>query len=340
MRIRVMVDVRKPLVRSKKEKKKKGADAIIVQLKYERLGIFCYYCRLLCHTEDGCTQLFSIVEDDCVRSWGPELRVEVRQRNSNSGGRWLRTEGQSSMWHTPNQERESDNNGAIMTEIQTAATQSMGAVIENYERKDMMASLIRNLPKSKPTRQQQIISMQPQIIQPVNAAIITKTVENEELIVESEKKRLRDGSNKDDVAKFELNDNIHSAMQVDTREGGSNNTNVHANKIEEVAGRLAMMLWTLWQNRNSMVCNNKLNARQIGLQAAHMWNEWAMVQGIFEEQEQTTEQQQHLAQSTQQHTVHQWEPPCPGYLKSNVDVSVTSSPISPSESSKTTLIYI
>jgi len=50
MRIRVMVDVRKPFVCTKNIKKK-GAAPVTVNLKYERLGIFCYYCRMLRHTK-------------------------------------------------------------------------------------------------------------------------------------------------------------------------------------------------------------------------------------------------------------------------------------------------
>jgi hypothetical protein len=32
--------------------------------------------------------------------------------------------------------------------------------------------------------------------------------------------------------------------------------------------------------------DNKLNARQIGMQTAQAWNEWAMVQGLLDEQQQ------------------------------------------------------
>jgi hypothetical protein len=209
-----MVDVRKPLVRSKRVKKV-GADAITVQLKYERLGIFCYYCGILGHTEDGCNQLFSMEEDNGVREWGPELRVEVCRRNANGGGRWLRTEGQSSVWSTPNQEREGDNNDSIIRENKAIMVQSLGAVTEKQERKDLMASLIRNVPKQKISKIKHVNVTEPPILQHSSSTLIAKSVEEDELIVESEKKRMRDGRCKDDVASTEVNANMHTSMQLD-----------------------------------------------------------------------------------------------------------------------------
>jgi len=86
MRIRVMVDVRKPLVCTKSIKKK-GAAPVLVNIKYERLGIFCYYCGLLGHTEDSCEKLYAVEDDDGIRNWGPDIRVEINRRNHDGGSR-------------------------------------------------------------------------------------------------------------------------------------------------------------------------------------------------------------------------------------------------------------
>jgi len=51
MRIRVLLDVLKPLKRVKKNKKP-GGETSIIKFKYERLGNFCYYCGMLGHIED------------------------------------------------------------------------------------------------------------------------------------------------------------------------------------------------------------------------------------------------------------------------------------------------
>lgn len=59
MRIRVDVDVLKPLRRCKKIRKPDG-NWFIVQFKYEKLGSFCFVFGCLGHTERFCETLFSM----------------------------------------------------------------------------------------------------------------------------------------------------------------------------------------------------------------------------------------------------------------------------------------
>jgi len=84
MRIRVMVDVRKPLVCSKSIKKK-DTSPVTINIKYECLGIFCYYCGILGHTEDSCEKLYVVQEEDGMRNWGPDIRIELNQRGRDEG---------------------------------------------------------------------------------------------------------------------------------------------------------------------------------------------------------------------------------------------------------------
>ncbi|MCI17997.1 hypothetical protein A2U01_0039148 [Trifolium medium] len=51
------------------------------------------------------------------------------------------------------------------------------------------------------------------------------------------------------------------------------------------------------------------------MQAAQLWQQWAMIKGLLEEQQQL-ELQQTAGRSTQQ-----WQQPPSGYLKCNVDAS-------------------
>ncbi|GAU37059.1 hypothetical protein TSUD_274200 [Trifolium subterraneum] len=97
------------------------------------------------------------------------------------------------------------------------------------------------------------------------------------------------------------------------------------NDSKQIAGKMALLLWTIWQNRNNMVWNNiKHQARQIGTKAAQAWNEWAMIHGLLEEQQRSLFLPQHTAPTSQQHDAPaaiQWQPPHPGYLRCNADAS-------------------
>lgn len=98
MRLRVLINVRKPLKRTKKIRKP-GGEAKEVAFKYERLGHFCYLCGMLGHIDDYCELLFSMKEDNGEQRWGPELRAEPRNVVASSGSKWLRREG--AVWKTP-----------------------------------------------------------------------------------------------------------------------------------------------------------------------------------------------------------------------------------------------
>ncbi|KAI7988460.1 Uncharacterized protein LOK49_LG13G02233 [Camellia lanceoleosa] len=78
MRIRVAIDVRKPLRRGMKLSLS-SADPIWVDFKYERLSIFCYFCGLLGHTDRDCDAKLSSAEGS---------RIDVMQY-----GAWKENEG-------------------------------------------------------------------------------------------------------------------------------------------------------------------------------------------------------------------------------------------------------
>ncbi|MCI44459.1 hypothetical protein A2U01_0065698, partial [Trifolium medium] len=92
MRIRVLIDIRLPLKKSKKIKKPGGEGKTVV-FKYERLGTFCYICGMLGHSEFRCPKLFN--DPDAKREWGPDLRAEMGRKQSGDTSKWLRDEGDS-----------------------------------------------------------------------------------------------------------------------------------------------------------------------------------------------------------------------------------------------------
>lgn len=85
MRIRVCLDVSKPL---KKERKvtMAGGEWNVVHFKYECIGIFCYLCGLLRHAVQFCVQRFALGEDTGERGWGSFLKAETRRGGVGRGG--------------------------------------------------------------------------------------------------------------------------------------------------------------------------------------------------------------------------------------------------------------
>ncbi|KAK2419171.1 hypothetical protein QL285_041294 [Trifolium repens] len=82
------------------------------------------------------------------------------------------------------------------------------------------------------------------------------------------------------------------------------------------AGKVDVLLWFAWQNRNNKVWNDTcIHAQQVGHQAARHWHEWAAIHGLLHEQQQ---QPQNVSAAT---TTVLWQQPPTGYYKCNVDAS-------------------
>ncbi|XP_075486286.1 uncharacterized protein LOC142525885 [Primulina tabacum] len=88
-RVRVAVDVRKPLMRCKKISKP-GGDCVMIKFKYERLGSFCFVCGTLGYTESFCEKLFSSNDKNMAREWGTWLRAPDKRSIQFKPSKWLR----------------------------------------------------------------------------------------------------------------------------------------------------------------------------------------------------------------------------------------------------------
>ena len=88
MRIRVSLDVRKPLKRRMKLKKT-GSEWIWIDFKYERLHVFCFICGLLGHTEKQCPSLYDCHASTITKPYGQWMKAPTRRNNMNSGEKWL-----------------------------------------------------------------------------------------------------------------------------------------------------------------------------------------------------------------------------------------------------------
>ncbi|KAH9684395.1 reverse transcriptase domain-containing protein [Citrus sinensis] len=91
MRLRVSIDVRKPLER-RMRMKRAGGEWIWVDFKFERLNIFCFICGLLGHIERNCPSLYEDVDGQVTKPYGPWMKAPTRKGMMNSGERWLRNE--------------------------------------------------------------------------------------------------------------------------------------------------------------------------------------------------------------------------------------------------------
>ncbi|XP_074366501.1 uncharacterized protein LOC141707310 [Apium graveolens] len=90
MRIRIQVDVRKPLKRKKKICKRDGSKCI-VNCKYERLGDFCFTCGMLTHTDRFCKKNMGGGQE-ALGEWGGWLRAPPRRAGGQEKSKWLRDE--------------------------------------------------------------------------------------------------------------------------------------------------------------------------------------------------------------------------------------------------------
>jgi 14-3-3 protein epsilon len=89
MRLKVRIDVSKPLQRSWKVRANEGNYVQII-FKYEKLGTFCYLCGLLGHTDKNCPKLFDMDHDDGVRGWGESLRPLITRIGTSATNKYLK----------------------------------------------------------------------------------------------------------------------------------------------------------------------------------------------------------------------------------------------------------
>lgn len=89
MRLKIKLDVRKPLKRKKKIKRKNGTE-FTVFYKYERLGEFCFACGLMSHTERFCRKVIDNRGEGIQKDYGGWLRAMLRWAANQNRSKWLR----------------------------------------------------------------------------------------------------------------------------------------------------------------------------------------------------------------------------------------------------------
>lgn len=97
VRIRVILDIQKPLRRRMKVKREGGSWSWI-NFKYERLGTFCFVCGIVGHTEKDCNIVYANPEKEIERAYGTWLRAQNRNTRNGPGARWLRNVVVTGRW--------------------------------------------------------------------------------------------------------------------------------------------------------------------------------------------------------------------------------------------------
>ncbi|CAH9078678.1 unnamed protein product [Cuscuta europaea] len=92
MRIRVTLDVRRPLKVGTTLKKSRG-EGYWVDFKYEKLPSFCFACGVIGHAEKFCPSLYDKGDGELVRRYGPWLRAGGGRSRPTMGNKWLVGEG-------------------------------------------------------------------------------------------------------------------------------------------------------------------------------------------------------------------------------------------------------
>ncbi|KAL8088288.1 hypothetical protein AgCh_038171 [Apium graveolens] len=95
MRLKIRIDVRKPLKRKKKITRKNKTE-VVVSSKYERLGEFCFSCGLVTHTERFCRRFIDKRGEQGAKDWGNWLKAPPRRMARTVKSKWPREDGDDS----------------------------------------------------------------------------------------------------------------------------------------------------------------------------------------------------------------------------------------------------
>uniref|UniRef100_A0A803NZS4 Reverse transcriptase n=1 Tax=Cannabis sativa TaxID=3483 RepID=A0A803NZS4_CANSA len=90
LRVRVTIDINKPLKRRMKLIKKDGT-WIWTTFKYEHVPIFCFICGLIGHSDRFCPRRFDSNFDQSVKPYGEWMKAATRKKNYLIGAQWLRS---------------------------------------------------------------------------------------------------------------------------------------------------------------------------------------------------------------------------------------------------------
>nr|GMD42551.1 uncharacterized protein LOC109174453 [Ipomoea batatas] len=101
-RVRVAIDIDKPLKKHMKLKKDNGSWAFI-DFRYERLPTFCFRCGLIGHGDHFCPKIAQGYDPKAEKPYGAWMRLGTRRTMPTSGQRWVALESNADRlnWRSP-----------------------------------------------------------------------------------------------------------------------------------------------------------------------------------------------------------------------------------------------
>lgn len=130
VRIRVKIDLQKPLKRRMKIKRE-GGNWSWVNFKYERLGSFCFVCGIIGHTERECNIVYANPDKEVERAYGAWLRAPGRGGRYNAGARWLRNSEGGGGWSAYGGDTRQQSDGSGSSKEMAIFKEVAGVVREN-----------------------------------------------------------------------------------------------------------------------------------------------------------------------------------------------------------------
>jgi hypothetical protein len=171
MRLKVRVDIRQPLKKETRVKNQGGAWCT-VNFKYEKLGVFCFVCGIIGHSENRCAIRFSMAEDYGSRAWSKEIRAEPRRRGGRQTSRWLMEEEGDRSAH---EERQSQSHVSHNEQVDPTETNIPSPSPNRNRSATINQQLLLGPFSVPPANQDRPVINQPLMLGPVLIPLPTKT---------------------------------------------------------------------------------------------------------------------------------------------------------------------
>ncbi|XP_060961909.1 uncharacterized protein LOC133032093 [Cannabis sativa] len=115
-RVRVTIDINKPLKRRMKLIKQDGI-WIWTNFKYEYVPTFCFFCGFIGHSDRFCPRRFDPHFDPNVKPYGEWMKATTRRKNYLIGAQWLRSSHEEEGGAAHGGERHRNNSGDMDTNL-------------------------------------------------------------------------------------------------------------------------------------------------------------------------------------------------------------------------------